>query len=223
MPTTVSLATRHRLLAAASQLFAERGFHGTKARDIAMRAGVNLAAANYHFGSKRELYLAVLRQQFAETRALLQRRGAVKPPAELNQLSRAEAETMLRARTQAMLDLLIGPPPGLHGTLMHREMVEPSEALPVIVAEFIQPMVDETAAIIAHLAPRLDRDTIARCVRSLMGQALFYRFAMPAMLQMMGRSAYPRGLARQLAIHITKFSLAGIDRLAAGPRRRHAR
>src|SRR5256885_3785765 len=40
---------------------------------------------------------------------------------------------LLRARIKVMLDLLIGPPPGLHGTLMQREMCDPSEALPVIV------------------------------------------------------------------------------------------
>src|SRR2546422_4120500 len=36
----------------------------------------------------------------------------------------------------------IGPPPGLHGTLMQREMCDPSEALPVIVEEFIRPVTD---------------------------------------------------------------------------------
>ena len=224
MATSISPATRERLIAAGSALFAERGIHGTTARDIATRAGVNLAAANYHFGSKKELYLAVLRAQFAEIRALLQRRGAVKPPAELNRLTRREVEALLRARAQAMLDLLIGPPPGLHGMLMQREMADPSEALPVIVTEFIQPMVEETAEIVAHLAPRLDRDTVADCVRSFMGQAIFYRYAMPAMLQMMKRTTYPRGLARELAAHITEFTLGGIDRVvAAHARRRHAR
>ncbi len=62
-----------RLIAAASALFAERGFHGTKARDIAARAGVNLAASNYRYGSKKDLYLEVLRAQFAEFRSLLAR------------------------------------------------------------------------------------------------------------------------------------------------------
>ena len=224
MSTAVSPLTRQRLLAAASELFAERGFHGTKARDIAVRAGVNLAAANYHFGSKKELYLAVLRAQFAEVRALLRRRGATKSPRQLSRLSRVDTEALLRARVQAMLDLLIGPPPSLHSTLMQREMAEPSEALPVIVAEFIDPMVEEMQHLVAQLAPRLGRDAVTRCVRSLMGQALFYRFAMPALLQMMERSSYPRGLARQLAAHITAFSLGGIERLAGtrGVRRRHA-
>src|SRR5262249_56597881 len=56
--------TRQRLLAAASELFAAQGYHGTTVREIAQRAGVNLAAGNYHFGSKRELYLEVLRAYF---------------------------------------------------------------------------------------------------------------------------------------------------------------
>ena len=60
--------TRDRVLRAATELFAERGFHGTKVRDIAARAGANVAAGNYHFGSKRDLYLEVLRALFAEVR-----------------------------------------------------------------------------------------------------------------------------------------------------------
>jgi len=56
--------TKDRLLTAASELFAERGFHRTTVRDIAARAQVNVAAGNYHYGSKRALYLAVLRAQF---------------------------------------------------------------------------------------------------------------------------------------------------------------
>ena len=63
--------TRARLLEAAVGLFAERGFHGTGVREIALRAGVNVASANYHFGSKEELYLEVLRGHFAAVRARL--------------------------------------------------------------------------------------------------------------------------------------------------------
>ena len=57
------------MIAAASALFAERGFHGTTVRDIAQRARVNLAAGHYHFGSKETLYLEVLRVQFADIMA----------------------------------------------------------------------------------------------------------------------------------------------------------
>ena len=208
--------TKHRLLAAASALFAERGFHGTTARDIAARAGVNLAASNYHYGSKRDLYLAVLRAQFAEIRALLTRRGATRPAHELHQLSRGELAGLLQARAQAMLDILIGQPLSVHATLLQREMCDPSEALPMIVDEFIRPMLSEVEQIIAQLEPGLGSDDVQRCAFSTIGQVLFYRFTMPAMLHMMRRDTYPRGWARAVAAHVTQFSLGGLEQVGAG-------
>ena len=44
--------TKQKILAAAEDLFATEGFHQTSLRAITGRAGVNLAAVNYHFGSK---------------------------------------------------------------------------------------------------------------------------------------------------------------------------
>lgn len=54
-----SQATRDRILDAAERLFAERGFHGCSIRDITGDAGVDVALANYHFGSKQQLLEAV--------------------------------------------------------------------------------------------------------------------------------------------------------------------
>jgi AcrR family transcriptional regulator len=215
--------TKDRLLAAASELFAERGFHRTTVRDIAARARVNVAAGNYHYGSKRALYLAVLRAQFADIRATLRARGAAVGEGELERLTRRQLVALLRARVSVMLDLLLGPPPGVHGTLMQREMCDPSEALAVIVDEFILPMAGEMRAIAERLAPGADRKTLERCVFSVVGQALFYRFTMPAMLRMLGVPAYPRGLVRELVAHITEFSLGGMERVGARPGTRHAR
>jgi AcrR family transcriptional regulator len=216
-------ATKERLLGAATMLFAERGFHGTTVRDIAERAGVNVAAGNYHFGSKKRLYLEVLRAQFAEIRARLRARRATRPSTDLPRLSRKELTALFRARVGVMLDLLIGPPPGVHGTLMQREMCDPSEALPVIVEEFIAPMMREMREIAAYLEPGLDAKAVERCVEGVAGQALFYRFAMPALLQMLSVAAYPRGFGRELADHITEFSIGGMERLAQRRvRRRHA-
>lgn len=53
------LDTVNRILDAAEVLFAERGFTETSLRTITSTAGVNLAAVNYHFGSKKELIQAV--------------------------------------------------------------------------------------------------------------------------------------------------------------------
>jgi len=57
---------RNRILLAAEQLFAERGFEGVPVRDIARRARVNLAAINYYFGSKNTLLLAIFRLRTKE-------------------------------------------------------------------------------------------------------------------------------------------------------------
>jgi AcrR family transcriptional regulator len=52
-------ATKERILLAASELFAEHGFHGTTHQMMCTQADVNIAAINYHFGNKESLYLKV--------------------------------------------------------------------------------------------------------------------------------------------------------------------
>lgn len=54
------LATKDRILDAAESLFMEHGFEATSLRAITTEANVNLAAVNYHFGSKEELFQTVL-------------------------------------------------------------------------------------------------------------------------------------------------------------------
>lgn len=55
-----SADTKTRILDAAEQLFMEHGFEATSLRSLTSAAGVNLAAVNYHFGSKEVLFQAVL-------------------------------------------------------------------------------------------------------------------------------------------------------------------
>lgn len=222
MARTAPDATKDRLVAAAATLFAERGFHATSVRDIARRAGANVASGHYHYGSKKALYLEVLRDQFRSVQSELRKRGGSRPPDELSRLSHDEIVEVLRSRIRTVLDLLIGPSPSLHATLMQREMSDPSEALPVIVAEFIVPMTEEMGAIVQQLYPRMGAEDVESCVRSIAGQMLFYRFAMPAMLHIQGRDEYARGTAAKIAEHITEFSLGGAARIAS-KRKRGAR
>ena len=59
MAGAASADTKEQLLNVAEQLIAERGYAGTTVRSIANQANANLAAVNYHFGSKEELFRAI--------------------------------------------------------------------------------------------------------------------------------------------------------------------
>ena len=61
--------TRERILAAAFEIFAERGFDGARTRDIADRAGANLGLIKYYFDGKERLWKAAVTRAFAELQA----------------------------------------------------------------------------------------------------------------------------------------------------------
>lgn len=53
-------STEDKILSVAADLFSERGYHGTSIRDVTLKAKVNLASINYHFGDKQQLYREVV-------------------------------------------------------------------------------------------------------------------------------------------------------------------
>jgi AcrR family transcriptional regulator len=60
------ISTKDRILDAAEQLFADAGYDGVSLRQITRTAGVELALANYHFGPKGDLFLAVVQRRADE-------------------------------------------------------------------------------------------------------------------------------------------------------------
>ena len=64
--TTTHFNTKDRILGAAEELFAQYGFSGTSLRQVTSRADVNIAAVNYHFGSKENLVNEVFRRRMDE-------------------------------------------------------------------------------------------------------------------------------------------------------------
>jgi AcrR family transcriptional regulator len=91
--------TRTAILAAAERLYADRGFSDVTLRDIVAAADVNLAAVNYHFGSKDELIAELF-----VSRSLATNRER------LNELKVAELAGGGRAGIDAVLRALVGPP-----------------------------------------------------------------------------------------------------------------
>src|SRR5665647_972344 len=92
--------TRTAILAAAERLYADRGFGDVTLRDIVAAADVNLAAVNYHFGSKDELIAELF-----VTRSIATNRER------LNELKVAEEAGGGRAEIDAILRALVGPTP----------------------------------------------------------------------------------------------------------------
>ena len=122
--------TRLRLLEAAGGVFAEKGFRSATVREICAAAGANVAAVNYHFGDKEQLYSEVLR--YSHACALR------KHPPELN--GTATPEERLRFFIGSFLRRVFdGGQPAWHEKLMSREMVEPTGALDDLVKQEIQP------------------------------------------------------------------------------------
>ena len=66
---TTAFSTKDRILGAAEELFAQHGFAGTSLRQVTSRADVNIAAVNYHFGSKENLVNEVFRRRMDEMSA----------------------------------------------------------------------------------------------------------------------------------------------------------
>ena len=99
MPTTAHFSTKDRILGAAEELFAQYGFAGTSLRQVTSRADVNIAAVNYHFGSKENLVNEVFRRRMDEMSAAppgrAEGRASKEHPGELEPILAAFVEPAL--------------------------------------------------------------------------------------------------------------------------------
>ncbi|MGD0462621.1 MAG: CerR family C-terminal domain-containing protein [Tepidisphaeraceae bacterium] len=198
--------TRRRLLDAAGEVFADKGFEQTTVREICRKAGANIAAVNYHFGNKRELYAAVIgySQVWADERLPLSTATDESPEDRLREFAR-----------QFLRRLLDAGRPSWHGRLLAREMSQPTEALEGLVREEIRPRYEVLQGIIWELAGDVPPRVIAKCTASVVGQMLHYHFARPVLRLVSPVYGDLEKHIEELADHVTRFSLAGILAIAA--------
>ncbi len=99
-------STRSRLLSSAERLFAQSGYHSCTLREVTADAGANLAAVNYHFGSKEGLLRSLVldrgkRANQERTRRLAEAVDTAKPDVpELRQIMAAFIEPILAMRAE---------------------------------------------------------------------------------------------------------------------------
>ena len=202
---TPAPVTTHRLLEAAGEVFAEHGFHRATVRQITERARVNVAAINYHFRDKAELYAAVLRQCHCAA-------------AELGGPCSFEEGTpsvRLRAFIGWFLRRLLHPDrPKWHGVLMAREMTEPTGALAGLIEEATRPQAATLRQILKDLgAGALNEERMTMLGLSIVGQCLFYVHHRPLIEALAPKFKDKPPSIDALVEHIHAFSLAGVRQI----------
>jgi AcrR family transcriptional regulator len=197
--------TRQQLLEAAGAVFAEVGFRNATVREICQRAQANIAAVNYHFGDKEALYMEVFRysQEKAHERYPLVPETA---PAGLT------PEKRLYFFVYSLLQRIFDEGEAAwHGKLMLREMMEPTTALDFVVGEKIRPMSEQLRAIVADIiGGDPDDERVWHCSFSIVGQCTFYCHSRPVVTRLYPAQTFETEALKQLAEHITEFSLAGL-------------
>jgi TetR/AcrR family transcriptional regulator, regulator of cefoperazone and chloramphenicol sensitivity len=200
--------TRQRLLEAAGEVFAERGFRNATVREICQRAGANVAAVNYHFGDKERLYAAVL--LYAHHCAM------EKYPHDMGLSPAASAVEKLYAFVLSFLwRILDEGQPAWRGRFLARELLEPSGALDRLVEEELRPRADYLEAIVHELlGPGATVQQSRMCTMSIVSQCLFYHNARNLLARLYPSQVYDAAMVERLAQHVTQFSLGALQHLA---------
>ena len=201
-------SAKAKILDAAGEVFGRMGYKAATIRAICRTAGVNVAAINYHFGGKQELYRTVVTDLLDRTFSQY--------PVDAGIDASSSAEARLGAFIKGALNRLLAPD-GLSGysgkgQLVARELADPSPFVDDLVEHFVRP----TAAVLLDilsgmLGPQADREEIMRCQISVIGQCFHYAMARPIVSRLTGLDYAKADMIDNLADHITHFSLAGIE------------
>jgi TetR/AcrR family transcriptional regulator, regulator of cefoperazone and chloramphenicol sensitivity len=199
--------TRHKLLMAAGEIFAEKGFDKATVREICQSAQVqNIAAVNYYFGDKERLYNESVKHAHQ-----VQIDEIPLPQWEAN----TPAAEKLRGFVHTMVARLTGDswlPWQEH--LMMREVANPTSAVVELVQQFIRPHFELLLSILNEMVPP-QTTTVARhqIAFSIIGQCLHYKVARHIVKLLVGATESDTYTPEELADHITRFSLAAIQNL----------
>ena len=199
---------RRRLLEAASEEFAAKGYEGATVRDIVARAHANLNSINYYFGSKQELYVEVMRHQVALSEAAHPQVAREPRPGE-------DPVEALRAAVRRMVTFLLDPN-SLLPRLYALELVNPSPAFGTASGGGVEQSV-LTGAVRALLGPQADAKLVARCTRTIYSQCAYYMFVRKVLPIVDPGFVADARTIDELTRHITEFSLGGLERLKPTP------
>ena len=199
--------TEARILETAGHVFAETGFQAAKVRDICARAGVNLAAVNYHFGDKLGLYDAVLRYA-----ACAAGNAATFDPV----LPGRTPEAKLRAFVLGLLQHMYGEErPAWPVRLMTHELAQPTPSFDGVVDQIMRPRHNAIRALVAGVIGRPVDDRQTRlCAQSIMGQIILYAHGREVLKRLWPDFQFTPETLEEIAGHIASFSYAALKSFA---------
>jgi AcrR family transcriptional regulator len=175
--------TKTRILDAAEELFMEHGFEATSLRLITTAAEVNLAAANYHFGSKEDLFQAVLTRRLdpmnQERMQLLDKFECAAEPAPLT------CEKILSAMFIPALNLARDHARGGKNflRLLGRAYADPAPFIRSFLSKQYADMIARFRTAFTHALPHLSKEELSWRLHFVMG-ALSYTLAGTDVLKM---------------------------------------
>jgi AcrR family transcriptional regulator len=197
--------TRTVLLESAEKLFLAHGFEGVSIRQITDACGANVAAVNYHFNGKINLYREVLAQLLdkivRDKLALLKRLDEQQPPAGL--------ELILKTYVRSYFDShLTSPDNDRLLQIIYREMGPDAIASDMVSTKLV-PIHQAFQRIILKTCPGLKEEHVSFCVSSIMGQVLHF-IKSREVLRSMRNPDRTQFFIEEAIHHITQFSLRGI-------------
>jgi AcrR family transcriptional regulator len=203
--------TKERILDAAESLFMEHGYEATSLRAITTAAGVNLAAVNYHFGTKEELFQAVLTRRLdpmnQDRVELLNRLEAQAAPAQL------PCEKILMALFIPALTLSRDPERGGKNflRLLGRAYADPAPFIRRFLSEQYAVMIARFKAAFARALPHLPRKELSWRLHFIMG-ALSYTLAGTDALKLIAElNPHETDNDEVLLRRLAPFLLAGLE------------
>jgi AcrR family transcriptional regulator len=200
--------TRQRLLNAATEVFAEKGYEASTIREICGKAQANVALVNYHFGDKMELYSEVLLSLFRPPS------GTPMPPFP------ADPEDGIRVIIRSMLEKAAdqSDQASLRYRLMLHEYAHPSAATPRVVDLTLRPVYDllrRFVGAVAGIDP--DSDQARMCTHSILGQVIHYSRSAPVVAALWPALKMTPDQRDMISTHIATMTLGHLRSIANCP------
>lgn len=200
------LATRQQLLQSAGEVFAEHGYAKATSKEICARANANIAAVNYHFGSKEELYASVLEEAHSH----------------LVSIEAVAAAAQSRVDPRTKLSMFIGHIVGeitrresnaWELRVLSRELLSPSPMISRMISNQVVPKVKLFSTMVAEILQLpVEHPAVSRSIVNVMGPCIFLLITSRTLQQKVLPNL--NLTADSLTEHMVTFALAGMQAVA---------